>query len=103
MRSDLMKKGLEKAPHRSLFKAMGLTDEEIHRPMVGIANSANELIPGHIHLDKIAEAVKAGVAEASKTVHHMDWFEVVETRGHIVDGKVAHYQVTLKVGFRLED
>ena len=61
MRSDLMKKGLEKAPHRSLFKAMGLTDEEIRRPMVGIANSANELIPGHIHLDKIAEAVKAGV------------------------------------------
>ena len=46
MRSDLMKKGLEKAPHRSLFKAMGLTDEEIRRPMVGIANSANEIIPG---------------------------------------------------------
>jgi len=60
MRSDLMKKGLEKAPHRSLFKAMGLTDEEIRRPMVGIANSANELIPGHIHLDRIVEAVKAG-------------------------------------------
>jgi dihydroxy-acid dehydratase len=61
MRSDLMKKGLEKAPHRSLFKALGLTEEEIQRPMVGIANSFNEIIPGHIHLDKIVEAVKAGV------------------------------------------
>ncbi len=53
MRSDLMKKGLEKAPHRSLFKALGLTDEEIARPLIGIANSANEIIPGHMHLDKI--------------------------------------------------
>jgi dihydroxy-acid dehydratase len=67
MRSDLMKKGLEKAPHRSLFKALGLTDEEISRPMVGIANSANEIIPGHMHLDKIVEAVKAGVRLAGGT------------------------------------
>ncbi|NTW37628.1 MAG: dihydroxy-acid dehydratase, partial [Syntrophobacteraceae bacterium] len=67
MRSDAMKKGLEKAPHRSLFKAMGLIDEEIRRPMVGIANSANEIIPGHIHLDKIAQAVKAGVRLAGGT------------------------------------
>jgi dihydroxy-acid dehydratase len=67
MRSDQMKKGLEKAPHRSLFKAMGLTDEEINRPLVGIANSANELIPGHIHLDRIVEAVKAGVRLAGGT------------------------------------
>ncbi len=67
MRSDRMKKGLEKAPHRSLFKAMGLTDEEIQRPIVGIANSANELIPGHIHLDRIVDAVKAGVRLAGGT------------------------------------
>jgi len=67
MRSDLMKKGLEKAPHRSLFKALGLTDEEIRRPMIGIANSANEIIPGHIHLDKIVEAVKAGIRMAGGT------------------------------------
>ncbi|MGB9701060.1 MAG: dihydroxy-acid dehydratase [Thermodesulfobacteriota bacterium] len=67
MRSDLMKKGLEKAPHRSLFKALGLTDEEISRPLVGIANSANEIIPGHLHLDKIVEAVKAGVRMAGGT------------------------------------
>ena len=62
-----MKKGVEKAPHRSLFKAMGLTDDEIARPMVGIANSANEIIPGHIHLDRIAEAVKAGIRLAGGT------------------------------------
>ena len=67
MRSDIMKKGVEKAPHRSLFKSMGFTDEEIARPMVGIANSANEIIPGHIHLDRIAEAVKAGVLMAGGT------------------------------------
>jgi dihydroxy-acid dehydratase len=67
MRSDIMKKGVEKAPHRSLFKSMGFTDEEIARPMVGIANSANEIIPGHIHLDRIAEAVKAGIRMAGGT------------------------------------
>ncbi|MBW2091213.1 MAG: dihydroxy-acid dehydratase, partial [Deltaproteobacteria bacterium] len=67
MRSDVMKKGLEKAPHRSLFKAMGYTDKEINRPIIGIVNSANELIPGHIHLDRIAEAVKAGVRIAGGT------------------------------------
>ncbi len=61
MRSDAMKRGLERAPHRSLLKAMGITDEEIDRPFVGIVNSWNELIPGHVHLDKVAEAVKAGV------------------------------------------
>ena len=61
MRSDLMKKGLERAPHRSLFKAMGYTDEEISRPMIGVVNSANEIIPGHIHLDMITEDVKAGI------------------------------------------
>ena len=67
MRSDAMKKGLEKAPHRSLFKAMGYTDEEISRPMIGVANSRNEIIPGHVNLDKIAEAVKAGIRMAGGT------------------------------------
>ena len=62
MRSDLMKKGLERAPHRSLCKAMGYTDEEIQRPIIGIANSANEVVPGHRHLGEIAQAVKMGVA-----------------------------------------
>ena len=67
MRSDLMKKGIEKAPHRSLFKAAGLTDEEIRKPIIGIANSANEIIPGHIHLNNIVEAVKKGVLSAGGT------------------------------------
>ena len=67
MRSDAVKKGLERAPHRSLFKACGLTDEEIARPLIGIANSANEIIPGHVHLDKITEAVKAGIRMAGGT------------------------------------
>ena len=67
MRSDQMKKGLERAPHRSLFKALGLTDEEIERPMIGIANSANEVIPGHLHLQQLSEAVKAGIRMAGGT------------------------------------
>lgn len=62
-----MKKGLEKAPHRSLFKAMGYTDEELARPLIGIANAANEIIPGHIHLDKIVSAVKSGIRIAGGT------------------------------------
>jgi len=61
MRSDSVKVGLEKAAHRSLLNALGLTQEEISRPMIGIVNSANEIVPGHINLDQIAEAVKAGV------------------------------------------
>jgi hypothetical protein len=48
------------------------------------------------------EAIRNAIAKASESVKHLDWFEVVQTRGHIVDGKVAHYQVTLKVGFRIE-
>jgi dihydroxy-acid dehydratase len=67
MKSDLVKKGVERAPHRSLFKAMGYTDAEINRPLIGIANSANAVIPGHIHLDKIVEAVKAGIYMAGGT------------------------------------
>ena len=67
MRSDAMKKGPERAPHRSLLKAMGLTDEDLKRPIIGIANSANEVIPGHIHLGKLAEKVKAGIRMAGGT------------------------------------
>lgn len=67
MRSDLMKKGLERAPHRSLYKAMGYTDEELSRPMIGVVNSANEIIPGHVHLDVITEDAKAGIRMAGGT------------------------------------
>jgi dihydroxy-acid dehydratase len=67
MRSDRMKKGIERAPHRSLFKALGLTDREIEQPMIGIANSANEVIPGHLHLQQLSDAVKAGIRMAGGT------------------------------------
>jgi dihydroxy-acid dehydratase len=60
-RSDLMTKGPERAPHRSLLRADGFTDWELERPLIGIANSFNEIIPGHIHLDKLVDAVKAGI------------------------------------------
>jgi len=67
MRSDVVKKGFERAPHRSLLYASGLTPEDLEKPLIGVVNSYNEIVPGHIHLDKIAEAVKAGVWAAGGT------------------------------------
>jgi len=64
MRSEKMTHGLEKAPHRSLLYALGLTREEMNRPLIGVVNSANEIVPGHLHLDIIARAVKDGVRTA---------------------------------------
>jgi dihydroxy-acid dehydratase len=85
MRSNLMKLGLEKYPHRSLLKAMGLTDREIDQPLIGVANSFNELIPGHIHLDKITQAAKAGVRMAGGTPLE---FGVIG----VCDGLAMHHQ-----------
>jgi len=67
MISDKVKMGVQKAPHRSLFKASGITDEELKRPLIGIVNSQNDIIPGHINLDKITEAVKTGVLMSGGT------------------------------------
>lgn len=67
LRSDRVKTGIERAPHRSLFKAMGYTEEEIKAPLIGIVNSQNDIVPGHIHLDTIVEAVKAGVRSSGGT------------------------------------
>ena len=64
MRSDSVKKGAQQAPHRSLFNALGYTEEERNRPMIGIVSSYNEIVPGHMNLDKIVEAIKMGVAMA---------------------------------------
>ena len=64
MRSDITKKGSHRSAHRSLFHAMGYTNEELQRPMIGVVNSFNEIVPGHMHLREIADAVKMGVAEA---------------------------------------
>ena len=67
MKSDAVKKGSQQAPHRSLFNALGMTKEEIERPLVGIVSSYNEIVPGHMNLDKIVNAVKQGVAMAGGT------------------------------------
>ena len=67
MKSDCVKQGVERAPHRSLFRAMGYTDEELALPLVGVCSAQNEIIPGHTHLAKIAEAVKAGIRMAGGT------------------------------------
>ncbi len=67
MRSDLAKRGFERAPHRSLFYATGLTPEELDRPLIGVVNSYNDVVPGHVHLDKVGEAVKAGIWMAGGT------------------------------------
>ena len=67
MRSDNVKKGMQQAPHRSLFNALGFTEEEMQKPMIGIVSSYNEIVPGHMNLDKIAQAVKLGVAMAGGT------------------------------------
>ena len=64
MKSDNVKKGMQQAPHRSLFNALGFTEEEMEKPLVGIVSSYNEIVPGHMNLDKIVNAVKLGVAEA---------------------------------------
>ncbi len=64
MRSDAIKKGIERAPHRSLLKALGIDDVELERPFIGVINSYSEIIPGHAHLDRVVEAVKTGIREA---------------------------------------
>ena len=67
MRSDVVKKGVERVPNRSLFKALGYTDEEIERPLIGVVSAKSEIVPGHAYLDKISEAVKRGVLMAGGT------------------------------------
>ena len=67
MKSDAVKTGMQQAPHRSLFNALGMTQEELKKPLVGIVSSYNEIVPGHMNLDKIVEAVKLGVAMAGGT------------------------------------
>lgn len=67
MKSDSVKSGVERAPHRSLFKASGFTDEELSRPLIGVVNSQNDVVPGHVHLDTIAAAVKTGILMAGGT------------------------------------
>ena len=67
LRSSEVTEGADRAPHRSLFRAAGLDDEDIHKPLIGVANSWNEIVPGHVHLDELAEFVKAGIRQAGGT------------------------------------
>ncbi len=91
MRSDTAKKGIERAPHRSLMKAIGYTDKEIKQPFIGIANSANQLIPGHMHLDRIVEAVKTGVSMAGGTPMTFSTIGVCD--GIAMNHKGMHYSL----------
>ena len=76
MRSDSVKTGVQQAPHRSLFNALGITEEERQRPLIGIVSSYNEIVPGHMNLDKIVEAVKMGVAKLPEGVNFKHIFAV---------------------------
>src|SRR3989337_656180 len=78
MRSDTVKRGIERAGHRALLRALGLTDREIGQPFVGIINSPSEVVPGHIHLRTMAEAVKAGVASAGGTPFEVNTISVCD-------------------------
>ncbi|OGR21102.1 MAG: dihydroxy-acid dehydratase [Desulfobacula sp. RIFOXYA12_FULL_46_16] len=91
MRSHIATKGIARAPHRSLMKAMGYTDHEIARPLIGIANSANELIPGHMHLDNIVKAVKSGISMAGGTP--MEFSTIGICDGIAMNHKGMHYSL----------
>lgn len=91
MRSHIATKGIARAPHRSLFKAMGYTDREIEQPLIGIANSANELIPGHMHLDNIVKAVKSGISMAGGTP--MEFSTIGICDGIAMNHKGMHYSL----------
>lgn len=91
MRSHIATKGIARAPHRSLMKALGYTDREINQPLIGIANSANELIPGHMHLDNIVKAVKAGVSMAGGTP--MEFSTIGVCDGIAMNHKGMHYSL----------
>ncbi|MBC8541984.1 dihydroxy-acid dehydratase [Bianquea renquensis] len=91
MISDRVKNGCEKAPHRSLWKALGYIDEELERPLVGIVNAQNEVIPGHMHLDTIAKAVKEGVRMAGGTPVEFPSIGVCD--GIVMGHKGMHYSL----------
>lgn len=92
LRSDAIKKGLARAPHRSLLKADGLTDEELERPLVAVISAQNEVIPGHMHLQTIADAVKAGVRMAGGTPLQINTIGVCD--GIAMNHEGMHYSLT---------
>ncbi len=78
MKSDVVKKGIERAPHRSLLRALGCSDKELGQPFIGVVNSFNEIVPGHMHLRSIAEAVKSGVRQAGGTPFEVNTIAVCD-------------------------
>ncbi len=92
LRSDAVKKGLARAPHRGLLKADGLTDEELDRPLVAVISAQNEVIPGHIHLQSIADAVKAGIRMAGGTPLQLNTIGVCD--GIAMNHEGMHYSLT---------
>ncbi len=92
LRSDMIKRGLARAPHRSLLKADGLTDEELDRPLVAVISAQNEVIPGHLHLQQIADAVKAGVRMAGGTPLQVNTIGVCD--GIAMNHEGMHYSLT---------
>ena len=92
LRSDAIKRGLARAPHRSLLKADGLTDEEMDRPLVAVVSAQNEVIPGHIHLQQIADAVKAGVRMAGGTPMQVNTIGVCD--GIAMNHEGMHFSLT---------
>ena len=92
LRSDAIKRGLARAPHRSLLKADGLTDEELDRPLVAVISAQNEVIPGHLHLQQIADAVKAGVRMAGGTPLQVNTIGVCD--GIAMNHEGMHYSLT---------
>ena len=108
MRSENLTKGVTRTPHRSLLKALGLTDEELKKPLIGIANSYNEVIPGHMHLKQLVQAVKDGIRNAGgvsgvlkrlaeNNLLHLDTPTVaLKTQGEIVDRAVIYDENVIK-------
>ena len=92
LRSDAIKRGLARAPHRSLLKADGLTDEELDRPLVAVVSAQNEVIPGHLHLQQIADAVKAGVRMAGGTPMQVNTIGVCD--GIAMNHEGMHFSLT---------
>ena len=91
MRSDVMKKGVTRAPHRSLLYAMGWVKEEMERPLIGIVNSANDFVPGHKHLQQISAAVKEGVRLAGGTP--LEFFTIGVCDGLAMNRQGMHYSL----------
>jgi len=91
LRSNIIKSGLERAPHRALWKCLGVTDEDLGKPFIGIANSFTELVPGHIHLDKLVEYVKAGVRAAGGVPFEFNTIAICD--GLAMGHKGMHYSL----------